>query len=74
MAFYMVHEVPDKARFFREVTGIMKPKSRFLVVEPKLHFSASSFDSTLTIARACGLVPVSEPKVRLSRAVLFTVA
>ncbi|HUV03455.1 MAG TPA: class I SAM-dependent methyltransferase [Desulfobacteria bacterium] len=74
LAFYMVHEVPDKANLFREVVSILKPKSRFLVVEPKLHVSASSFDNTIKIARACGLVPVSEPKVRLSRAVLFTVA
>jgi ubiquinone/menaquinone biosynthesis C-methylase UbiE len=74
LAFYMVHEVPDKAQFFHEVAGIMKPKSRFLVVEPKLHVSASSFDNTLKIARAGGLAPVSEPKVRLSRAVLFSVA
>jgi FkbM family methyltransferase len=74
LAFYMVHEVPDKAQFFREVVNIMKPKSRFLVVEPKLHVSASSFDNTIKIARACGLAPVSEPKVRLSRAVLFSVA
>jgi FkbM family methyltransferase len=74
LAFYMVHEVQDKANIFHEVAGIMKPKSRFLVVEPTLHVPASSFDNTIKIARACGLAPVSEPKVRLSRAVLFSVA
>jgi 2-polyprenyl-3-methyl-5-hydroxy-6-metoxy-1,4-benzoquinol methylase len=74
LAFYMVHEVPDKANFFREVVSIMKPKSAFLIVEPKLHVSASSFNSTIKIARACGFALVSEPKVRLSRAVLFSVA
>ena len=71
LAFYMVHEVPDKANFFREVVCIMKPKSRFLVVEPKLHVSASAFHKTVEIARSCGLAPVSEPNVRLSRAMVF---
>jgi ubiquinone/menaquinone biosynthesis C-methylase UbiE len=74
LAFYMVHEVPDKANFFSEVVSIMKPKSTFLVVKPKLHVSASAFSNTIEIALECGLAPVSEPKVRLSRAVLFTVA
>lgn len=74
LAFFMVHEVPDKSRFFSEVLGIMKPGSKFLVVEPKLHVSASAFTNTINIARSCGLEPVSEPKIRLSRAVVFVVA
>ena len=74
LAFYMVHEVPNKGTFFGEVVDIMKPKSKFLVVEPKLHVSASSFSNMVKIARSCGLKPVSEPHIRFSRAVLFEVA
>ncbi len=71
LAFYMVHEVPDKRKFFDEVAGILKPQRTFLVVEPKLHVSASSFSNTVNIARSCGLLPVSEPKIRFSRAIVF---
>jgi ubiquinone/menaquinone biosynthesis C-methylase UbiE len=71
LAFYMVHEVRNKSNFFSEVASIMKPQSEFLVVEPKLHVSASSFHNTIAIARSCGLTPVSEPNIRFSRAVLF---
>ena len=74
LAFYMVHEVPDNTKFFSEVVSILKPKSKFLVVEPKLHVSTSAFNNTVEIACSCGLEPVSEPKVRFSRAVVFEVA
>jgi ubiquinone/menaquinone biosynthesis C-methylase UbiE len=70
LAFYMVHEVPDKTKFFSEVVSILNPKSKFLVVEPKLHVSASAFRDTIKMASS-GLKPVSEPKIRLSRAVVF---
>ena len=74
LAFFMVHEVPDKSKFFSEVVSLLKPEGTFLVVEPKLHVSASAFKTTITIARSCGLRPVAEPKIRLSRAVVFTIA
>ena len=32
----MVHEVPDKESFFRQLKSIMKEKGRVLLVEPKL--------------------------------------
>jgi ubiquinone/menaquinone biosynthesis C-methylase UbiE len=70
LAFYVVHEVPDRAKFFNEVASIMNPTSMFLVVEPKLHVSASAFRDTIKMASS-GLKPVSEPKIRLSRAVVF---
>jgi ubiquinone/menaquinone biosynthesis C-methylase UbiE len=36
LAFWMVHEVPDKARFLGEAASLLKPGARFLLVEPKL--------------------------------------
>ena len=54
LAFYMVHEVPDKERFFREVFAALGPGGRFLVVEPPFHVSKKAFDVTLGFAAAAG--------------------
>lgn len=74
LAFYMVHEVPDTERFLREVTTLLKPNGRLLIVEPKYHVSASSFMRTVEAAKSAGLEPVSEPRIRLSRSMLFELA
>lgn len=71
LAFYMVHEVPDKKSFLSEVASHLKPDGRFLIVEPKFHVSKSNFNSTLEIARSVGLEQVSEPRFSFDRAVLL---
>jgi ubiquinone/menaquinone biosynthesis C-methylase UbiE len=71
LAFYMVHEVPDKKSFLSEIASHLKPDGRFLIVEPKFHVSKSDFDRTLEVARSIGLEQVSEPKVSFSRAALL---
>ena len=71
LAFYMVHEVPDKAGFLNEVASLIKPLGRFLIVEPKLHVSKSSFEETVEIAQSTGLILISRPKILFSRAVLL---
>lgn len=51
LAFYMVHEVPDKNSFFKELSNILKERGQVLIVEPKLfHVSRKEFE--LTIAQA----------------------
>jgi ubiquinone/menaquinone biosynthesis C-methylase UbiE len=74
LAFYMVHEVPDKEPFLKEITSLLKPKGKLLVVEPKFHVSASSFKKTLETALLAGLEPISEPNIRFSRSMLFRLA
>jgi ubiquinone/menaquinone biosynthesis C-methylase UbiE len=71
LAFYMVHEVPDKRSFLSEVASHLKPDGRFLIVEPKFHVSKPDFDSTLKIAQSAGLEQVSEPRILFSRAALL---
>ena len=71
LAFYMVHEVPGKERFLREVASLLKPGGRFLIVEPKFHVSRPSFEETVEVAIASGLKLISRPKVLFSRAVLL---
>jgi ubiquinone/menaquinone biosynthesis C-methylase UbiE len=71
LAFWMAHEVPAGERFLREVQTLLKPAAHFLIVEPRLHVSASSFQETLDTACAIGLKLVSKPKVRISRAAIL---
>jgi len=54
LAFYMVHEVPDKARFFREVYAALAPGGKFLLVEPPFHVSKKAFAATLALAAEAG--------------------
>lgn len=72
LAFWMLHEVPDKDRLLREIAASMKPGARFLLVEPKWHVSRESFDYSLQLAEAAGLARVEDRPVALSMATLLT--
>jgi ubiquinone/menaquinone biosynthesis C-methylase UbiE len=72
LAFYMVHEVPDARGFFALVRPTLAPAGRLLVVEPKLHVSACAYAASIDAARQAGFEIVEYPKVRRSRAVLFS--
>ena len=70
LAFWMVHEVPDRARFIKEIANILKKGGLFLFVEPKVHVSKKSFNATLEIAKAAGLSVVEHPRIFFSYAAL----
>lgn len=74
LAFWMVHEVPDRKRLFREIRSILKPQAHLLFVEPKLHVTQAQFDQSVMFATQVGLKGVAEPRVRLSRAILLAPA
>ena len=71
LAFYMIHEVPNKRSFLSEVASHLKPDGRFLIVEPKFHVSKPDFDSNLKVAQSAGLKQIYEPKILFSRAALL---
>ncbi len=71
LSFYMVHEVPDRDAFFKEVFGLLNPGSRYLIVEPVIHVSQKAFDDTLEHARRAGFMVEKQPKVLMSRAALL---
>lgn len=54
LASAVLHEVPDPATLFRQIFEALKPGGKFLVTEPKLHVSASNFESTVSLARQNG--------------------
>ncbi len=55
LAFFMVHEVPDKLNYFKQLKEYLNIGGKFLIVEPKyIHVSVSDFENTLNFARAAG--------------------
>ncbi len=74
LAFWMVHEVPDRERFLRQIAGLLKPEGRLLLAEPNLHVTKRAFDVTLGEAKTAGLRLIGAPKIALSRSALFAPA
>lgn len=71
LSFYMVHEVPDQDRLFREVSALLRPGGRYLVVEPVFHVTDEAFGETLRAAARAGFVTVGQPALPVSRTVLL---
>jgi ubiquinone/menaquinone biosynthesis C-methylase UbiE len=71
LAFWMAHEVPDKSCFFGEILALLKPRGRFLLVEPKVHVTLKNFRQTAAVCRETGFRVLEEPRVSLSRAFLL---
>ena len=71
LAFYLVHEVPDKARLFQELWNALETGGKLLMVEPSMHVTPEEFQVSLLIAAERGFRVLGDPKVRLSRSVLL---
>jgi ubiquinone/menaquinone biosynthesis C-methylase UbiE len=67
----MFHEVREQETFLKEVRRLIKPDGYFLLVEPVIHITEKQFKESVELGRTVGLKPVSDRKIRLSRAVLF---
>ncbi len=67
LAFYMVHEIPDKGSFFRELKDILNENGGLLLIEPKLfHVSEKEFRQTTALAEGAGFRIYQGPKLRFS--------
>jgi len=71
LAFYSAHEIPDQKSFFYDACSMLKPKGKFLLIEPRFHVSRAVFQKTLLVATECGLRVVEEPKVFFSRTAIL---
>jgi ubiquinone/menaquinone biosynthesis C-methylase UbiE len=74
LAFWMVHEVPDKQEFFRQAARLLKPGGTFLLAEPYLHVSKKAFSGTVHAALAAGLKVKESPRISFSRTALLGLA
>jgi len=67
LAFYMVHEVPDKDNFFATLKNLLNETGLVLIVEPKLfHVSKKEFELSLEKAEKIGFVASQGPKLPFS--------
>jgi ubiquinone/menaquinone biosynthesis C-methylase UbiE len=71
LAFWMVHEVPNRLAFFGQIKSLLKPSGKFLLAEPVLHVNQAMFEKTVKTAGSVGLVLKEKPKISLSRSALF---
>jgi ubiquinone/menaquinone biosynthesis C-methylase UbiE len=67
LAFYMVHEVPDKGLLFKQLKEVLNERGQLLLVEPKLfHVSRKAFELTIKVAEDNGFRAYRGPKLRFS--------
>jgi ubiquinone/menaquinone biosynthesis C-methylase UbiE len=71
LAFWMVHEVPDKKALFQSIYDSMKHGKQFLVAEPYLHVTNKTMEETVKTAQGVGFALVDRPKIFFSRAALL---
>jgi len=71
LAFYVVHEIPNKQNFFKKVKSILKSEGTILFIEPKFHVSEEDFRKSIKIAQEAGLKPLKTKKIFLSRSILL---
>lgn len=73
LAFYMVHEVPDKERLFASLKSILKENGKFLIVEPGFfHVTKKEFASTIEKSVKAGFKAKDGPMLLFSLSALLT--
>lgn len=71
LAFAMVHEFPDAARFLSEVARASKPGAQVLLAEPRGHVKDQDFEAELSSAAAAGFSLRERPQIPRSHAALL---
>jgi ubiquinone/menaquinone biosynthesis C-methylase UbiE len=73
LAFWMVHEVPDKPLFLARLRSLLKDDGRFLLVEPKFHVTKRKFTASVRLALKAGFALDDSPQISLSKSALFRI-
>jgi SAM-dependent methyltransferase len=71
LAFAVVHELPDAARFFVEAAAALKSGGRMLLAEPSGHVNDAAWQHTLALAQAAGLQTTESPEISRSRTAIL---
>lgn len=61
LAIHMVHEVPRRLEFLRQLRRALKPGGKLLVMEPSGHVDQADFQRTLRLAGEAGFEEVELP-------------
>ncbi len=72
LAFWMIHEVPDPALFFKEIVTILKPSAKLLYAEPAFHVPEKKFNEIINVAEKTSLHISRTLSIRFSRAAILT--
>jgi len=70
-AIFVVHEVPDPAKLFREIALLLKPGGQFFFSEPPILVSGKEFRDKLALAKEAGLRLVDRSWFFVNRAALL---
>jgi len=71
LVFYVVHEVKDKKRFFKQIKEILKKSGKILIIEPIFHVSNKKFRKEIEAAENIGFKVIKRPKIALSKAIVL---
>ncbi len=71
LAFYMLHEIPNRDEFFKEIKELLKPNGQIFIVEPPFHVSKTAFEETIRKAQDTGLTIIESPKVSFSKTIIL---
>lgn len=72
VAFAVLHEVPDQARVFAQISHSLKPEARLLLAEPQGHVNLNDFRQTVAAAQENSLAVIDKPLIRKCHAALLT--
>jgi len=72
LAFYVIHEIPDHVKLFKELKGILKPGGRILIVEPNFHVRKKAFEQMRKTAEDTGFETCKYKKMVMSRTLILT--
>jgi len=67
LAFYVLHEVKNKEKFFKQAKEILKRESKLYLAEPTFQVSRNEFEEELELAEKQGFKTIKRPKYWLSR-------
>jgi len=71
LVFYILHEVPDQAKFLGEIRSLLRPGGRALLAEPTFHVGRDDFQKSIAIMKQVGLEVETGPRILFSRTVIL---
>jgi ubiquinone/menaquinone biosynthesis C-methylase UbiE len=74
LAFAVVHELPDAARFFAEIRATLAPGGKVLVAEPSGHVKPAELETSLAAAVRAGLRREPGPPIARSLTAVLAAA
>jgi SAM-dependent methyltransferase len=67
-AIFVVHEVPDPEKLFREIAALLKPGGTFFFSEPPIIVPGREFEDKVRLAGEAGFRPVDRSWFFVNRA------